>query len=571
MTPGDGHEDGDGPEWAGGNFRAEDLSRGELESLTVLSEREQEVLKSLESPGQRLLIGPRGSGKSTYLKLAYYRALDGERTLPVYVNYQRSISLEPEFHRSAKALPLFRQWLHANIIVGAAVAVNDCGGMLSETHTGTVEVARGLVSAVERLRFHEVTSLEFDLASTIEFLLECAQSVGRRRVVLLLDDAAHAFSPEQQREFFEVFAALRSRNVSAKAAVYPGVTSYTPRFHLGHDAQLIDVWLQPERAGYLEMFDDVASRRLPPEVYERLSRRENLMPYLAFAAFGIPRTFIAMLAQISEEDDENTLRNTKSLADDAIADAADSAHKVFLSLESKLPRYRHFVEIGTEFVDRSIEEIRQYNESRAGVAGDVRAKNILVKEPIPPEILRVLGLLEYAGVVRTQPGVVFDGSRASYRVVVAHYAFLLSRNALALGRNPSVSAAVNAMVGKEGRARVRRTLDRLLGRDFLLRCRLDLGACSNCGTRRENPEARFCSNCGARLEEASVYDELIGAPIDRLPISERLLERIKENSEIRTIKDVLLDDEGQTLLKVKYIGGVRASRIRAWAEDFVYE
>ena len=54
------------------------------------------------------------------------------------------------------------------------------------------------------------------------------EAMGRSRAVLLMDDAAHAFMQQQQREFFEVFRALRSRTVACKAAIYPGVTSYSP-------------------------------------------------------------------------------------------------------------------------------------------------------------------------------------------------------------------------------------------------------------------------------------------------------------------------------------------------------
>jgi hypothetical protein len=54
-----------------------------------------------------------------------------------------------------------------------------------------------------------------------------------------MDDAAHAFSQKQQGEFFEVFRELRSRRVACKAAVYPGVTSYSPNMQVGHEAELL--------------------------------------------------------------------------------------------------------------------------------------------------------------------------------------------------------------------------------------------------------------------------------------------------------------------------------------------
>ncbi len=550
----------------GGNFRAEDLSREELEQLTVLSDRERAILTALESTGQRLLIGPRGSGKSTYLKLAYFQAIESANIFPVYVNYSKSISLEPELRRTAHALAFFRQWLLAQIISGARESL---GALDVEPvdDDGQIQLASDLVSAVERRRTDQAPDTQFDLTGTLRFLESSARSAGRRRVVLLLDDAAHAFSPEQQREFFEVFGALRSRAVSAKAAVYPGVTSYTPRFHVGHDAQLIDVWLHPETSDYLRLMRDIAQRRLDPSSWSAFSRRENLLEYVALASFGIPRTFISMLSQMTEDDEQ--LRSSKALADIAIQEAADNAIKVFTSLESKLPRFKNFVSVGLELVSSIVDAIGSYNDRRVSTSSRARVAAISLQEPLDPELQRILGFLEYAGLVR-QRGSVNNGGR-NYRIVSIHYALLLSRAALALGRNPSVSGGVEALSRSDPPSRLRRSVGSLLGSDYLVRCRLNLGACSNCGAERESAEARFCANCGARLEQVSVYEELLDAPIDALPISDALLGRIREHSDIRKIEHVLLDEERQALLKVKYIGPVRADRIRGLADEFVYE
>jgi hypothetical protein len=392
--------------------------------------------------------------------------------------------------------------------------------------------------------------------------------VDRKRVVLLLDDAAHAFSPEQQREFFEVFAALKSRVVSAKAAVYPGVTSYTPRFHVGHDAQLVDVWLRPDDAYYLEMMREVAQRRLSGAEFEKLSRREGVLDYLALASFGLPRTFVLLLSQVLEASEERGLASSKALSDAAINDAAESAVKVFESLQEKLPRYKYFVAVGRELVDGGIEAIREYNERRRE-AEVPRATTVLLQRPLAGEIVRILGFLEYAGLVRRNPPVSMDPE--SYEVLIPHYALLLSRNALALGRNPSVAAATEALAQRDPHARVRRQVESLLDRDYLSRCRLNLASCPRCGTERENAEARFCFNCGARLEEASLYDELLSVPVEKLPLTDAMLRRISEHSDIRQVKDLLMDEERQALLKIPYVGPVRATLIRGLAEALVYE
>lgn len=555
---------------SGGNFRAEDLTREQLTHLTVMSEREQEIVKALEAGGQRLLIGPRGSGKSTYLKLAYFEALDGDRVLPVYVNYARSISLEPEFRKSARALPLFRQWVLAQIVHGLRNSVDELGRPVPPEHAAVFDSAARFVSAIERQRLIDAVETSFDVTQVLQLLADVGASTGRRRVVLLLDDAAHAFAAEQQREFFEIFASLRSRWVSSKAAVYPGVTSYTPRFHIGHDAQLIDVWLRPDQSGYVEMMREIAQKRLTDDEFAQLDRREGLLEYLALASFGIPRTLIMMLAQINEETDANRLSATRAISDNAIGDAAENAMKVFTSLEAKLPRYRNFVAVGNEFVSQSIEAIRKYNDARTTTTTPARANRIWIEEPIPAEVQRIFGFLEYAGIVRQQGTSVSQGGR-SYRVLVPHYGILVSHTSLGLGRNPSIGAAIAALASRQHSARVRRTLPSLLGADYLTRCRLDLGECGNCGARRENPEARFCASCGSQLSQASVFEELLDTGIESLPLSDAILSRVRDHSDVRKIKHIIVDEENQRLLQVPYIGPQRASRIRLLAEEFVYE
>lgn len=68
---------------------------------------------------------------------------------------------------------------------------------------------------------------------------------------LLFDDAAHAFSKEQQNDFFEFFRNIKSRMILPKAAIYPGVTDFSAVFHVGHDAEEVDVWIKTTDNEYL--------------------------------------------------------------------------------------------------------------------------------------------------------------------------------------------------------------------------------------------------------------------------------------------------------------------------------
>lgn len=98
-----------------------------------------------------------------------------------------------------------------------------------------------------------------------------------------------------------------------------------------------------------------------------------------------------------------------------------------------------------------------------------------------------------------------------------------------------------------------------------------MAACQNCGTPREIPEARFCAHCGSPLTEASIYDELLATSIAKLPISQKLLDRIIGAGQFTTVQDILTDEENLKLRSVDYIGPVRAAQIKTAAEEYIYE
>jgi hypothetical protein len=75
--------------------------------------------------------------------------------------------------------------------------------------------------------------------------------------------------------------------------------------------------------------------------------------------------------------------------------------------------------------------------------------------------------------------------------------------------------------------------------------------------------------CGRELKNASVYDELLRAPVSHLPLTPKKLAGLKKYTSIRSIQDVLMDAEEGQLRSVPYIGPIWAARIRRYAEEFV--
>jgi hypothetical protein len=546
--------------------RAEHLSRTELQRWTAYTPKDESIVEKLMGPGAKLVIGPRGCGKSTLLRTAYYKLCESRDALPVYVNYARSLALEPLFHKRANALELFRQWLVMKVVVGVHAGLTEMQIPIPSNLEQRFASGRALIRQLEVGRPPD--SLPDALApSDLLVLLETwAEGTGLRRCVLLLDDAAHAFSPEQQREFFEVFRELRSRRVSCKAAVYPGITSYSPNFHVGHEAELLQAWYRADTQEYLASMRQMVERRLPETLRAKLEGREELVDFLALAAFGLPRGFLNMLSQLLSVDEGTSANPTRQRAERAVQDHAESVRNIFRALSSKLPRFRHFVATGRDLEAAIVKTLRIYN----GLQGTNRGKSpvIAIEEPLGPDMERMLNMLEYAGVVRRQSPI-SRGVKGRFQRYSIHHAMLISENALSLGKSYPVSAVIEALTQQDAHAFARTKGTALLGENFEKRCKLDLPPCAKCSTPRTAEEQHFCMKCGAELTNASVYEELLRAPLEQLPITRKKVIGIKKHTNLKTVQDVLLDDEKQSLRKVPYIGPVWSARIRTYAEEFV--
>lgn len=98
---------------------------------------------------------------------------------------------------------------------------------------------------------------------------------------------------------------------------------------------------------------------------------------------------------------------------------------------------------------------------------------------------------------------------------------------------------------------------------------LSLPPCHNCKAPRTDENAKFCPNCGTMLKSVSIFEALISNDIDKLPLTTRRVENIKLNSNIRTIKDILMDTDNSELRKVPRIGPGWTKKIYSYAEEFI--
>lgn len=546
--------------------RAENLSKSELEEWTTHTTRDEASIAKLMGPGAKLLSGPRGSGKSTLFRTAYFRLAASRESLPVYVNYSRSLALEPLFHRQANALQLFRQWILTKIVVGAAEAFNYMGLTMPPDLRSLSAAGQGLIRQLATGASPDELKTLLSPSDVVDLLETWADASDLRRCVLLLDDAAHVFSPEQQREFFEVFRELRSRRVSPKAAVYPGITSYSPFFHVGHEAETIEAWYRPDDSDYLEVMRSIVDRRLPPELAAQLTDKKELVDLLALASFGLPRGFLNMLSELLAVGEPTSPKPTRQRAERAVATQAENVRGIFRALSNKLPRYRHFVAVGRELDAALVRTLAAYN--RLQLSPDRKTTIVAIEEPLNVQIERMLNMLEYAGVVRKADSV-SRGVKGRFQRYTIHTAIVIAENALVLGKSYPLSNLIDALRLRVSHAFSRTKPTSLLGVGFEERCTLALPPCKKCGTARVAEEQHFCMKCGSELSDASVYEELLRTPIQHLPLTQKKIEGILQHTTIRTVHDLLIDEERQDIRKVRGVGPLWAKRIRTIAEEFI--
>lgn len=560
---------------ANANFfeeQAEYLEKDQLLRWTVNHPKSNEILKKLKGPGNKLLSGPRGSGKTTMIMQAYYGLADDKKSfvIPAYVNYKKSLSIEPLLSSQSNSVFLFRQWVLHNILSGLKIGIIDKQIKPTPTFERISSFSQELIHSLEASSSKYLNSFPDDFILTPELLVELISKEldfnGMTRVVLFLDDAAHAFSRDQQREFFEIFRLIRSNKVSCKAAVYPGVTEYSPNFHVGHDADAVNIWYPPEDTDYLEFMLDIIRNRFPKETVDVLFLKPELSELLCFASFGLPRALIVMIARLFSDEGGDELESVSLTSSDVfrvISEWHQNTMSIFQSLQRKLPRYKNFIEVGEEAFNKSISLIKNYNSERAISSKSV---SIGIKRQIEPELTRILGLLQYSGLL-SERGTRSQGDVGIYERYVIHYAALIDSNALFKAKSKNPANIVEALKQRKVVEITRTTSKDLLGPDYRTRCVFLLPPCSNCGEPRITEGAQFCIKCGASLTSVSTYTEAENSPISDLPLTPVRVKRIQDASSIRTVKDIILDHEHQELIKVPRIGPYWADKIFRLAEE----
>jgi hypothetical protein len=237
---------------------------------------------------------------------------------------------------------------------------------------------------------------------------------------------------------------------------------------------------------------------------------------------------------------------------------------VFQNIADKLPRFANYVSLGQKFFVKGSAAIREFNRSKTVAR---KTATIGLAEPISEELERTLRFMEYAGLIRRIEDL-SKGVKGNYRRYSIHYACLISANGLALGKTYKLSDVVASLRRPPAHSLVKTKPQSLLGINYASGCTLALPPCPKCGTPRLSEDQKFCMNCGQELRAASLYAELLRAPITLLPIPDRKKAALQA-SNITSVQQILSDESQRFRKPGSSIGPIWARRIVTVAEEYI--
>ncbi|MEH6490943.1 hypothetical protein [Halopseudomonas sp.] len=552
--------------------QAEYIDTEKFAELTIEHPEEEAILRKLMGGGAKLLIGPRGCGKSTLMLKAFHQMLKsvGAQALPVYVNFKLALKVEPLYSKGANAPFWFKGWLSLKVLEALRLTLEQIDGVdFPESFPKKDFVEKALV----KIEAGVTENAEIDRFS-VPFLQEIIHEILDRnsinRCVLLIDDAAHAFLGKQQEDFFDFFRAVKSKSISPKAAVYPGVTSHSPSFQVGHDAEQIDVWVKPSGDHYERFMMEMARKRFEGTQVRLTDENKDDVAFLAYCSFGIPRAFLGMLRSIYNSPEsyfntDGTLSKSKVLA--LSRSGKEMSHGVYTSLETKVPSLKSYVMNGDVIYRALLDNIKEFN---SGKERSEQTMQFGIRIPLDPNLEKVISFYQYAGLVMSI-GEFSRGENGVFAVYEVHIGDLVTDNAIVGRRTKSISLFLEVLRAKKHSSWPRTFSNRIFeatrlsSDDF----RISLPHCQVCGKERVTPEAHFCSFCGSRLKSSSTYEQLADQDISVLDISSAIKDRIKKHSQIRKVRDILIDNSREQLMAIKYIKKARSVKIVSAAEEYV--
>ena len=201
--------------------RADYIDFNDLINWTVETSFFEKIQRKIIERGAKLIVGPRGTGKTHQFRHAYYKCLnDNSKPLPLYISFGKYYHLEPLLFKSANALNVFHTWILAKIAneiieVSKKLKINLTPYFI-ELNIEINEIVDFIQSAEKNLinSNNDVLISKLSIQRITTIIDELLKHSKRKRCILLLDDAALTLTPDYMVEFFDVFRSLKTQNIS---------------------------------------------------------------------------------------------------------------------------------------------------------------------------------------------------------------------------------------------------------------------------------------------------------------------------------------------------------------------
>ena len=543
--------------------RADQLSLEDITNTLVDDNIFGVARKALLAKGAKLLVGPRGTGKTHTMRNAYSIALkDSNQPIAVYATFNRYLNLEPMLNRQADSMKRFHSWVLAKLLLGCFQALHDSKSPSTcLTDAEPLFDSERLNTLVTHLERRSESSVYEDIGQflTIDLVHRAFEIIRvqqkRQRVVVFLDDAALSLVDEFLAAFFEIFRLLKTETVSPKASVYPGSTQYGPTFHVAHESQEVMLWLDVTDPTYLTTMGKISNRRL--KANEKNALGEDTLDAFKYLSFGIPRAYLRLLREFMA----NTAGSSQSRMNKVVESHVELIRTEYESLGLKLNQFASIIRAGEEFFDATVDALV---EAKKVDAKDSHRNIILgLNQGIEKNQLqkRMLGFLVEVGMIH-KLAEVNHGPGRRYIRFIPHLAFIASAGLFRQGKGSSASDVCEYMKRPAKRQPVRRDLSKLLNSQAIEKIKLDLPPCQKCSTARLNEAQRYCHACGTLLIIVSKFEECMKLKLSKVPgISPKLAGRLKAEA-ITTVEQVMASqDPTREVRAAKMIGPIRAQKI----------
>jgi len=550
--------------------RSDYLNSEEVKDWYVDNDFYRNIQKKLLGPGAKLLVGPRGTGKTHQMLYTYNLCIeDDNKPMALYISFNRYYHLEPLISSAPNAKNIFHTWVLAKIILSLYEFCHrrniQIDHLISEDwlHYDYITDFIGEAEKSNYQFFNEEILYKLNV-SFVKSLITNIQNINsRKRTIILLDDAALTLTPEYLVEFFEIFVSLKSNNISPKASVYPGTTDYGMKFHLGHDAEKVDCWINvsEDMDSYSKFMDDLINKRFS---FIKESIDTNILELLKYASFGIPRAFIFLIRSYLQSS-----KNTKQAKFNEVIDIHSELIKAeYRSLKQKVPQFENIIEVGYEFFQNVIGELTSVNKN-------IKSKNLILGlEKYDNRMIdRMLQLLIEAGLLYKYSSNVHHGLNREYIRFTPHLIFLFKMNAFSEGKGFDANKILNRLLSSSEKHPMRRKFEKLVSSNSILNLKLDLPTCNKCRTPRMQESQRFCHVCGNELVNPSAFQKCMDLSVDVIPFTPFLSKAVKD-ANFKKIRDFYaMQNPTSELIKIRRIGNARSQeiikRVKIVVEEFL--